>query len=77
MRIALKMAATEASSGGDKPANKLVALKSTIHDFLHEKNAFTYVFELAEKYTKLPREYIFIGKLLCVSLMLLCVTDTL
>ena len=71
------MAATEASSGGDKPANKLVALKSTIHDFLHEKNAFTYVFELAEKYTKLPREYIFIGKL-CVALYLVfyCVADT-
>ena len=67
----LEMAATEASSGGDKPPNKLVVLKNTVHDFLHEKNSFTYVFELAEKYTKLPREYIFIGKL-CVSLALLC-----
>ena len=66
------MAATEASSGGDKPANKLVALKNTIHDFLHEKNAFTYVFELAEKYTKLPRVYIFIGKLFCVSNVAVC-----
>ena len=54
--------ASSSSSGSDKPANKLQAIKKAVHDFLHEKNSFTYVFELAEKYTKLPREYIFIGK---------------
>ena len=61
------MATSEASSSGaPKPANKLVAMKNAVHDFLHEKNSFTYVFELAEKYTKLQREYIFIGRLLYV-----------
>ena len=44
------------------PTNKFVAMKKAVHDFLHEKNSFTYVFELAEKYTKLQREYIFIGE---------------
>ncbi len=44
------------------PANKLQTIKKAVHDFLHEKNSFTYFFELAEKYTKLNREYIFIGK---------------
>ena len=42
-------------------ANKFEAAKKALHDFLHEKNAFTSVFELAEKYTKLKREYIFLG----------------
>ena len=56
------MATSEASTAvSDKPANKLEVIKKTIHDFLHEKNSFTYVFELAEKYTKLSREYIFLG----------------
>ena len=61
------MATTEASSSGSsKPPNKLVAIKNAVHDFLHEKNNFTYVFELAEKYTKVKREYIFIGKQFCL-----------
>ena len=50
------------SEGSDSgPANKLENIKKALHDFLHEKNAFTSVFELAEKYTKLSREYIFLG----------------
>ena len=60
------MATSEASSsspsGNVQPANKLQMIKTAIHDFLHEKNSFTYIFELAEKYTKLQREYIFVGK---------------
>ena len=59
------MATSETSSspsGSEKPANKLQMVKKAVHDFLHEKNSFTYVFELAEKYTKLQREYIFIGR---------------
>ena len=55
----LTMATSEASS---KPANKFVAIKNALSDFLHEKNSFTYLFELAERYTKLQREYIFIGR---------------
>ena len=43
------------------PANKLETVKKAVHDFLHEKNAFTSVFELVEKYTKIQREYIFLG----------------
>lgn len=53
---------TSTSSGSEKPPNKLQIIKKAVHDFLHEKNSFTYVFELAEKYTKLQREYIFIGR---------------
>lgn len=59
-----KMATSEtssSSSGSEVPTNKLQMIKKAVHDFLHEKNTFTYVFELAEKYTKLPREYIFLG----------------
>ena len=41
--------------------NKLESFKQTLHKFLHEENAFTYLFALAEKYTKLKREYIFVG----------------
>lgn len=44
------------------PANKLQTVKKAVHDFLHEKNAFTSVFELAEKYTKVSREYLFLGE---------------
>ena len=44
------------------PANKLEAVKKAIHDFLHEENSFTYLFTLAEKYTKVSREYIFFGR---------------
>ena len=56
------MATSEtSSSGSNKPANKLELIKKTVHDFLHEKNSFTYIFELTEKYTKLRREYILIG----------------
>ena len=47
---------------GAPAKNKLETIKKAVHDFLHEKNSFTYVFELAEKYTKLQREYIFIGR---------------
>lgn len=60
------MATTETSSSSNPPpANKLVMIKNAVHDFLHEKNSFTYIFELAEKYTKLQREYIFLGKYFC------------
>lgn len=43
-------------------ANKLETLKKALHDFLHEKSPFTSVFELAEKYTKISREYLFLGE---------------
>ena len=49
------------SEGSSRPTNKLVAMKNAVHDFLHEKNSFTHIFELAEKYTKVQREYIFLG----------------
>ena len=49
------------SEGSSRPANKLVAIKNALHDFLHEKNSFTHIFELAEKYTKVQREYILLG----------------
>jgi len=57
------------ASGGEKsetastPANKFESLKKTINDFLYEKNSFTYVFELVEKYTKVSRIYLFLGTL--------------
>ena len=44
------------------PANKLETMKKAIHDFLYEENSFTYVFSLAEKYTKVSREYLFFGR---------------
>ena len=44
------------------PANKLEAVKKAIHNLLHEENSFTYLFTLAEKYTKISREYIFLGR---------------
>ena len=47
--------------GSSRPANKLVAIKNALHDFLHEKNSFTHIFELVEKYTKVQREYVFLG----------------
>lgn len=43
------------------PANKLEALKKGLHDLLHKKNAFTPILEQAEKYTKVSREYLFLG----------------
>ena len=46
------------------PANKLDTMKRAVHDFLHEKNAFTSVFEMVEKYTKIQREYFFLGELI-------------
>jgi len=57
------------ASGGEKseiasaPANKFESLKKTITDFLYEKNSLTYVLELVEKYTKVPRIYLFLGTL--------------
>ena len=51
---------TESSSS--EPPNKFETLKKAMHDFLHEKNAFTSVFEIAEKYTKIDRLYLFLGK---------------
>lgn len=56
------MSESSSSSSSSKPANKLETIKKAVHDFLHEKNAFTSFFELIEKYTKISREYIFIGK---------------
>ncbi len=44
------------------PASKLENIKKTVHKFLHEENSFTYLFGLAEKYTKISREYIFLGE---------------
>lgn len=68
------MATSEASSSSsDKPANKLQMIKTAVHDFLHEKNSFTYVFELVEKYTKVQREYIFIGRYARVTVIKWCV----
>ena len=51
-------------SGGatSAPANKLEAVKKAVHDMLHEKGALTPFFEQAEKYTKLKREYLFLGE---------------
>lgn len=57
-----------ATSKESQPENKLQVVQKALHNFLHEKNSFTYVFELAEKYTKLKREYIFLGeRAACVS----------
>ena len=42
-------------------ANKLQAMQKALKKFLHEKNAFTYVLELVEKYTKVDRLYAFLG----------------
>ena len=50
-------------------ANKLEAMKKALHDFLHEKNGFTYAFELAEKYTKVDRLYLFLGRYLSTSIL--------
>lgn len=50
------------SSSKSEPANKLETVKKAVHDLLHEKNSFTYLFELAEKYTKVNREYLFLGE---------------
>lgn len=46
-----------------EPANKLEAAKKAFHDFLHEKSPLTSTFELAEKYTKVSREHLVLGKL--------------
>ena len=54
--------ATSNESSSSKPENKLKVVQKAIHDFLHEKNSFTYVFELVEKYIKVKREYLFLGK---------------
>ena len=51
------------SESSSAPANKFQSVKKSITDFLYEKNSFTYVFELAEKYTKVPRLYLFLGTL--------------
>lgn len=45
-----------------RAANKLESLKKAMHDLLHEKSVFTPFFEQAEKYTKLSREYLFLGE---------------
>ena len=58
------MSKSESSDAPPAVVTKLEAAKKAIHDFLHEKNSVTYVFELAEKYTKVPREYLFIGEIL-------------
>jgi len=42
--------------------NRLTNLRNTVKSLLKEKNSFTYLFELAEKYTKVDREYLFWGK---------------
>ncbi len=42
--------------------NRLTNLRNTVKSFLKEQNSFTYLFELAEKYTKVDREYLFWGK---------------
>lgn len=63
VREAVLSLATPANmSSNAAPTNKFEAMKQSVHDFLHEKNSFTYMFELAEKYTKMQREYIFIGE---------------
>ena len=51
-------------SGGSstEASNKITTIRNTVKSFLKEKNSFTYVFELAEKYTKVNREYLFWGK---------------
>ena len=54
--------ATSTKAESAAKANKLQDMKLKIHEFLHEENAFTYPFALAEKYTKVKREYLFIGK---------------
>ena len=51
---------TEKSSS--EPTNKFSMVKKSVKDFLHEKNSFTHILELAEKYTKVSREYLFLGK---------------
>lgn len=50
------------SSRSPEPANKLEAIKKAVHDFLHQKGPLTPYIELAEKYTKMNREYIFLGE---------------
>ena len=45
-----------------QPANKFDMVKKSVHDFLHEKNYFTYGFEMIEKYAKVKREYVFYGE---------------
>jgi hypothetical protein len=47
------------------PATKLETVKKAVHDMLHEKSAFTPAFEMAEKYTKVSREYLFLGESVC------------
>ena len=43
--------------------NKLEALNKSIDDFLNSKdNQVAQVFQLVEKYTRVPRKYIFLGK---------------
>ena len=43
--------------------NKLEALNKSIDDFLNSKdNQVAQIFQLAEKYTRVPRKYIFFGK---------------
>jgi len=49
-------------TSSSEPTNKIETIKKALRDFLHEKNAFTSIFEIAEKYTKVSREYIFIGE---------------
>lgn len=44
-------------------ANKLEALNKQIDEFLDNKdNHVAQVFQLAEKYTRVPRKYIFLGE---------------
>lgn len=59
--MVVKMASPSEKSES-APANKLETVKKAIHDFLYEENSFTYVFSLVEKYTKVSREYIFLGR---------------
>lgn len=61
---ARKFTKMSTSSEEKAAANKLETMRKAVHDFLHEKNAFTSVFEIAEKYTKVDRMYIFLGRYL-------------
>ena len=60
MSVISQFAMQESSSSG--PANKLQTIKKALHDFLHQKGPLTPAMEMAEKYTKLKREYLFLGE---------------
>ena len=60
VRLDIEVRMSEGGSSGG--GNKLTNIRTTVRSILREKNCFTYVFELAEKYTKVDREYLFWGK---------------